>query len=275
MERRGKSGARRADSVAARFRVSRLGGGCACALALALFLFSPYAKRSAEVVGAACIRATAGAGFTLRGVVVFGRYRTTQNAILKALGVAVGDPLFSFDLAAMRQRVMALEWVKEATVRRALTGGLNVYLVEREPIAVYHDKITKTFSLVDTEGKLIHAPILPCFRGLPVLSGAGAPEHAQKMLKRLEAFPEIRKRVTAMAFVDGRRWNLRLNTVEVKLPEKGKKKALEVLRILLRHKKIATGDITVVDLRLPEKAVFKLSPAGQAFFKSYRSNRAV
>lgn len=218
------------------------------------------------------MRTTQSMGLVLREVFVFGRYRTTQEDTLNALRVEAGDPLLGYDLNAMQQRLQNLEWVKQATVRRALTGGLYIYLVERTPIAVYSDMKKKSCCLVDQDGSLIRQPVAPCFRGLPIVSGEQAPLHAPAMLKKIAMFPAVRSKLSAMVLIDERRWNLKIsNALEVRLPEKQVKKALTILDTLMRNGKAMTGDILSIDLRIDGKVILKLSEVGKTFFKNYRS----
>lgn len=215
-------------------------------------------------------------GFRLQEVFVFGRYRASQEEILQTLQVEKGQSLFQCDLSFMKENLEKLDWIQSVTIRRSLTGGLYIYLVEREPIAIYHDAKKSEFCLVDKEGELIHKSIAPCFRGLPVLSGEQAPQNALKVLQKINQFKSIRSQLTAMAFVEKRRWNLKINdTLEVKLPELKVKKALHVLNRLIEDGKLTTGDILAIDLRIEGKAIFKLSQAGKIYFKNYKTERKV
>jgi cell division protein FtsQ len=51
------------------------------------------------------------------------------------------------------------------------------------------------------------------------------------------------------------------NGIDVKLPESGVAPALERLAALDRDKKLLTRDITLVDLRLPDRVTVQLAPA--------------
>jgi cell division protein FtsQ len=59
-----------------------------------------------------------------------------------------------------------------------------------------------------------------------------------------------------------RRWNLRLlNGIDVRLPETDVESALNRLVQLDRDKKLLTRDISMVDLRLPDRVTVRLSDA--------------
>jgi cell division protein FtsQ len=210
-------------------------------------------------------------GFCLKDVTVFGRNRTTQQEILQATQIKFGESIFKYDVNEMRDKLRQLAWVGEVGVRRNLCGRIYININERVPIAVYHCAAAGAkdgFFLIDKFGERIRCEILPCFRGLPVLSGKNSDKKSPEILAMLELFPEVRAEVTALAFIQERRWNLKLsNTVEVKLPEQLPENALAVLVALLKHGKLSSGDVTYVDLRIPGKVILGLSKASQNFFK--------
>jgi cell division protein FtsQ len=213
--------------------------------------------------------ATQKAGFTLKDVTVLGRYRSRQSDILNAIDVRAGSPIFECDVCFMKDKLEQLAWVKTAQVHRNLCGRIHIYVTERHPIAVYHDQHRgqDRFTLVDQDGELINAPIAACFRGLPVLSGKNACAQAPAVLRRLNQFQNIRARLVAMAFIQERRWDIKLNnSVEVKLPDHDIDGALRVLSVLIEEGKVQSGDVTKVDLRIDGKAIFMLSKSGQEYF---------
>ena len=75
-------------------------------------------------------------------------------------------------------------------------------------------------------------------------------------------FVDPEPRLRASILVAERRWNLRLtNGIDVRLPETNIENALDRLVALDRDKKLLSRDITVVDLRLPDRVSVRLSDA--------------
>jgi cell division protein FtsQ len=236
-----------------------------CLAGLVFFSYDDNLQKLFGCCETAIYSATQRLGFTLKDVTVLGRYRLQQSDILDAINVRAGSPIFECDVRTMKTKLERLAWVKQASVCRNLCGRLHIYITERQPIAVYHDK--NQFVLVDQDGEQIQAPIDACFRGLPVLSGRNACTNAPAILKSINRFKNIRGRLAAMAFIQGRRWDLKLsNSVEVKLPDHGIEKALYVLSVLIDAGKVSSGDIMKVDLRIDGKVIFVLSKSGQEYF---------
>jgi cell division protein FtsQ len=69
----------------------------------------------------------------------------------------------------------------------------------------------------------------------------------------------------ASVMVAERRWNLRLtNGIDVRLPESDVRGALDRLMALDRDKKLLSRDITMIDLRLPDRVTVRLSDTAAA-----------
>jgi cell division protein FtsQ len=103
------------------------------------------------------------------------------------------------------------------------------------------------------------------FVSLPLFVGAGAAIRAKDFQAVLERYPSIRDQLRAAVLVSERRWNLRLkNGIDIELPEDGIEQALDRLVALDRDKKLLSRDITLVDLRLPDRVTVRQSDAAAA-----------
>jgi cell division protein FtsQ len=200
------------------------------------------------------------AGLVVETVMVTGRRRTSPSALLAALDVSRGDPLLGVDLAAARARIERLGWVKSARLTRRLPDRIDIALAERVPFAVwqYRDRLR----LIDAQGAVIAGVDPARFASLPLIVGKGAPAHAAALLEELESEPELARRVRAAVRIADRRWNLRFdNGVDVRLPENNPMDAWRKLARLERQYRILARDIVLLDLRLPDRLIVRLSPA--------------
>jgi cell division protein FtsQ len=99
------------------------------------------------------------------------------------------------------------------------------------------------------------------FAKLPLVVGAGAPEHTAELLAMLATQPELQAQVKAAVRVGERRWNLRLaNGCDVKLPEERPAAAWAELARLEREFGILERDLSVIDLRVPAQLLVRLAP---------------
>jgi cell division protein FtsQ len=98
------------------------------------------------------------------------------------------------------------------------------------------------------------------FVQLPLVVGIGAETRAQSFLATLDGYPQVRNRMRAAILVAERRWNVRLsNGIDIRLPETDIEQALDTLLQLDRERQLLSRDVTVIDLRLPDRVTVRLS----------------
>jgi cell division protein FtsQ len=199
-------------------------------------------------------------GLKIEEVMVTGRTYASVEKILAAVQLKRGDPIMARSVAEIQNSLEEVSWIKKAQVQRRLPNILYIAIEERQPIAIWqHQKVNY---LVDTEGVVVSHDSVAQFKHLPVVVGGDAPLHVPQILRILDRFPEIRKQVTALVRVGGRRWNLQLrNALEVKLPELKPEEALARLNLLLQQNKIDPSEMATIDLRVGNQMIMRLSPA--------------
>lgn len=193
-------------------------------------------------------------GFRVADVLVVGRDRTEQEALLAALGIERGSPLFGFDPKDARERVEALPWVMTASVERLYPNTVLVQVQERLPLALWQKD--GKFSLIDQRGEVIIDQGLESFAHLPVLVGDGAPAHAADLIALLKGEPHLANMVRAAVRVGDRRWNIRLaNNIDIRLPENDARGAWKRLADYQKEHRVLERDVRVLDLRLPDRLI--------------------
>ena len=243
---------RRAMSAVAALIVTAVAGGTSTAWQAEVP--QRFARRSLD----AAIDASAGLGFVVRDVFVVGRSATPKPTLLEALAVNRGVPILAIDLDAARQRIEALPWVRQASVRRMLPDTVVVEIVERRPLALWQHE--KKFALIDEEGRVIVRDDVGPFRDLMVVVGEDAPANATALVQMLASEPELMRRVKAAVRVGGRRWNVRLaDGTDVKLPEDKPQEAWHRLGEYQRRHGILDKEVRTYDLRLSDRMVIRPS----------------
>jgi cell division protein FtsQ len=202
-------------------------------------------------------------GFNITDLTVAGHNQLTKEEVLAAAGVTGRSSLLFLDADATRERLKTNSWIADATVRKLLPGQLQIEIKEREPFALWQKD--RRVSVIADDGTVLEGFVAPQLLTLPLVVGRGAETRAKNFLVLLARFPAIRDQVRASILVGERRWNLRLrNGLDIRLPEAEVASALEQLVTLDRDVKLLTRDITVVDMRLPDRVTVRLSEkAGQ------------
>jgi cell division protein FtsQ len=241
----------------------RLGGlGLCAALALggvSYAIGSGWAGERLDAFGRGLVETTAESGLRVRNVLVEGRAETKAAEILEALEAERGAPLLAIDVAAAKQRLERLPWVKSAVVERRLPDTLRVRVEERKPFALWQHG--KRLALIDRDGAVILKDKLARFADRPMVVGEGADARATEIVDLFAAEPQLGRQVEAAVLVSGRRWNLRLKGgIEVRLPEQGMREAWAQLARMVREEGLLGRAVTMVDLRQPDKAIVRLTP---------------
>jgi len=97
--------------------------------------------------------ATTSTWFTVEDVRVSGLERLSHGEVEALLSGLTGRNALVTPLEPWRARLLSSPWVKEATIRRALPGAVDVIIVERRPVALA--RMGRELLLVDEEGTVI------------------------------------------------------------------------------------------------------------------------
>lgn len=191
------------------------------------------------------------AGFRVRTVHVQGASAMATPDIVRAAGVYRNEPMLGLDLDALRQRVEAVGWVKEARVVRLLPDTLMISVQERRQLAVWQHNGRSV--VIDAEGRTIPEADAARFTNLPLVVGAGGAQHASEILPVLAQRPKLMGRMEALVRVDDRRWDLRLKDGSlIQLPAVEEEQALMQLEQLDLRSRILELGFERIDLRNPD-----------------------
>jgi cell division protein FtsQ len=199
-------------------------------------------------------------GFRIAEVSLSGAKEISREEILTTIGVTGQTSLLFLNADAARARLMANPWVADAAVLKLYPNRLQITITERRPFALWQKD--GDVEVIADDGTVLEHFVERRYVHLPFVVGKGAQRRARAFLDILDRYPDIASRVRASVLVARRRWDLLLkNGIDVELPEANPAVALNHLVALDREKKLLTRDITVVDLRLPDRVTVRLSDA--------------
>lgn len=275
--RSARSGKKRVSTSLRLFRFLRRNRSLTLAGALALALAAGWqtgtfaAARDQAIAFAGDTAARA--GLVLGDIEISGLERTSEAEMIGALRVSTGDPMLSLDISVVRARAEALPWVREAAIARRLPDTLSVVVQERAPFALW--QLDGVLWLMDETGTRITRKIPKRFSHLPMVVGAGAGVEAKELFAMLAEEPGLNAQIRAAVRVGDRRWNLEFsNGVRLMLPEAtadhGPRAAWARFADLQRRYGLLEREVTVLDMRLGDRLVLKVTPEGK---KSMRADR--
>lgn len=194
-------------------------------------------------------------------IIITGCNLTSESEVKDALGIHVGDSIFTFSVHDAQQRLDALPFVDHALLKRQLPNTIIIHITERTPFAVWQHQ--GQFKLIDRKGQIVDDHGMSgkdgqAFLKLPLVVGLGANTEGAELLDILSTQPEIKKHVVAAVRVGNRRWNLDLkNGTVVLLPENQELPALQRLNRLQKDIQLLDRPIKTIDLRLADRLIIQ------------------
>ena len=208
-------------------------------------------QRLAAAIGTGVDRRFGDAGFRLKTIEVQGASTLAAADIVKAAQIYKNQPLLGLDLNALKKRVEAVGWVKEARVVRLLPDTLVVAVVERRQMAVWQHAGKQL--VIDDHGQVIPEADPARFTALPLVVGEGGAEQAPKILPVIAQRPKLIGQMDALVRVDDRRWDVRMKDGSlIQLPADGVENALMQLERLDQRSRILELGFERIDLRNPD-----------------------
>lgn len=195
-------------------------------------------------------------GFDIAAITIAGSRDLYETEIVQAAGVTAKHSLVFLNVADMRQRLMSVPLVREASVRKLYPDRLLIEIVERDPFAIWQKD--GALVVVAVDGTPIEEVRDQRFADLPFVVGKGANTRIAEYQKIVEAGGNIGAR--AGIYVGERRWNIKLmNGLEVKLPEKQPEVAFAQFAKIARENRLLDKELIYVDLRVPGRMFARLS----------------
>lgn len=199
------------------------------------------------------------AGFKVSHLEVRGVNRMNEQRIYERVLGQNDRAMTTLDLAALRDELNQLPWVKDARVSRKLPDTLVIDIVERNPHAVLRkpDRMV----LIDDAGVELETVKPDKAKGMLVLSGLGVGQRVQDLTRLLDAAPALKPQVSEAEWVGNRRWNLTFKTGQVlALPEGDEKSAGALLSFARMDgvNRLLGGKVAAFDMRAPDRVYMRV-----------------
>ena len=208
--------------------------------------------------------------FMLNAMSIDGASTSLDSDIREILPVDFPISQFDLDFAELRRQVLELSPVKTVEVR-PLSGMLNIKITERTPVFIW--RMQDGLQLVDAEGHVVAQAKGRFEHGdLPLIAGEGAELAATEAAALLKVAAPLGKRVRGLARVGSRRWDVVLDRNQrILLPETGAAEALERIVALEDMQNLLARDLTVVDLRIPNRPTVRIAETSMETWWKARS----
>ncbi len=130
------------------------------------------------------------------GLRLTGLQYTPREDVARVFARDIGRSVYLVPLAERRRNLMAIDWVRGATISRLWPNRLAVSIVERRPVAFA--VLPEETALVDSEGVILRAPERARF-SLPVLAGIARKQTPEVRRARAGQVVDLMRQVQAYA----------------------------------------------------------------------------
>jgi cell division protein FtsQ len=155
------------------------------------------------------------AGLKLEKVTVDGNHYLTEDEIVKAAALPLGESMFKLDLNGALEKVKGLDWVDRVFIERRLPRSIVISVRERKPAALLD---RGELYGVDNEGRVLPSAPALLREDLPLISGLSASTEALGTTKTAEA---LKPALEAIAFLQKKDPVLAQDISEINLSEAG------------------------------------------------------
>ena len=226
-------------------------------LALAWFLAS--ISGATALASDRLAHVAANAGFEVRNVEVRGVDRINKMTVYERAFGQRDLAMTKVELAPLREDLLTLPWVRDASVSRQLPDTLVIDIVEREPHAVLAR--ADRLMLIDATGVELEPITAKAAEGQLLIEGPGAQGQVEALSALLEAAPALRQQVARAEWVGNRRWNLTFGTEQrLALPEGADLAAAALISFAQAdgaHRLIG-GEAAAFDMRNPPRMFMRV-----------------
>ncbi len=191
--------------------------------------------------------------------------------------VPIDFPISSFDLdlAQLREAIVGLDPVRDATVRIRPGGVLRVEVVQRLPAVVWRSY--DGLAMLDETGAHVDTLTARALRpDLPLIAGEGADRAVAEALTLIAAAGPLRARLRALQRIGERRWDVVLDRGQrIELPSRDPLSALERVIALNQAQDLLERDLTVVDMRLAERPTIRMTENAVVDWRRIRKTNGI
>ncbi len=197
--------------------------------------------------------------FMVQVMAIEGASDEVARTLRASIDLTLPRSTFNMDLEEIRNRVLALPVIADASVRVQSGGVLQIDVVER--IAVLLWRTADEVVMLDKDGVVI-GPVMQrqARPELAMIAGDGADKEVREAQAILRAARPIEARLRGLVRMGARRWDVVLDRGQkIMLPEDNPVRALERVIALSQAEDMLDRDLMVVDVRFERRPTLRMN----------------
>ena len=158
-----------------------------------------------------------GSDFKIKKVEITGNSILNSNQIIRKINFLYEENLFFIDLKEIEKKLKDEAFIESFSLKKVYPNVLNIIIVEKEAIAVLHDKKKKFY--ISNKGDFIDFRNVNRYRNLPTVFGNGKLFYSLYQNLQNVIFPL--EKIKSFYFFESGRWDLVMyDDKTIKLPIK-------------------------------------------------------
>lgn len=228
--------------------------------AVAIYM-SDADRKDAVILGIADIRnqIETRPEFMIKLMAIDGASGETEADIREISQIDFPVSTFDLELDTLREAIVGLPAVADASVSVRQLGVLEIDVTEREPALLWRTR--EGIQVLDNSGIVIGELDSRTLRpDLPLIAGYGANEKVQEAMDLLRVISPLHDRLRGLVRVGERRWDIVLApNLRIMLPDHQPVLALERAIALHEAQDVLNRDIAALDLRLASRPTIRMN----------------
>ena len=191
-----------------------------------------------------------GSNFKIKKIEITGNSILNSSQIVKKINFLYEENLFFLDLKEIEKKLKDEAFIESFSLKKVYPNVLNIIIVEKEAIAVLHDKKKKFY--ISNKGDLIDFRNINRFRNLPTVFGNGKLFYS--LYQNLQSVKFPLEKIKSFYFFESGRWDLVMyDDKTIKLPIKD---YLESLKNYMSQKNNENfNHYTIFDYRIKDQLI--------------------
>lgn len=245
--------------------------GCA---AVGIYM-SDEARKDAVVLGLIDLRnqIETRPEFMVKLMAIDGASTETEADIREISQIDFPISTFDLELEVLREAIIGLPAVADASVSVRQLGVLEVDVVERQPALLWRTR--DGVQVLDDTGIVIAELESRILRpDLPLLAGYGANKNVQEALDLLRVISPLHDRLRGLVRIGERRWDIVLEpNLRIMLPDDQPVLALERAIALHEAQDVLNRDVAALDLRLAARPTIRMNAGALEHWRQIKDMR--
>ena len=160
---------------------------------------------------------TLGSDFKIKKIVIEGNSILSSNEIIKKLNFLYEENLFLLNLKDVEKNLKSETFIESFSLKKIYPNHLHITIVEKEPIAVLHNKKKRFY--ISNRGEFINFKNIEKYRNLPTVVGNG--KFFYSLYQDLQNIKFPLESIKSFYFFESGRWDLVMyDDKMIKLPIK-------------------------------------------------------